>query len=46
MGAAEDTGVEVIFVFMVMCVVAYEDVVEGAMVITHLNFPAGTYHSW
>ena len=40
-GAVEDTEVEVIVLAMFMAVVAEEDVVEGATVITHMNLPAG-----
>ena len=31
---------------VVMAVVEEEDVVERAMVKTHMNFPAGTENSW
>ena len=31
---------------VVVDVVAEGGVVEGAMVITHMNFPAGTKYSW
>ena len=31
---------------MVVDVVAEDDMMEGAMVITHMNSPAGTEHSW
>ena len=44
-GAAEDTEVEVMVVTIVVGVVAYEDVVEVAMVITHMGSPEGTEHS-
>ena len=45
MSAVEDSRVEVIVVAMVMAVVVKEDVVEGAMVKTHMNFPAGVENS-
>ena len=44
--ASEETEVEVMVVAVVMAVVAEEDVVEGAMVKTHMNFPAGAERSW
>ena len=37
-GTAEDIEVEFMVVSMVMDVVANEDVVEGSMFITHMNF--------
>ena len=43
-GAEEDTEVEVMVMSVVMSVVAEEDLVEGAMVITHVNSPSGTEH--
>ena len=43
-GAAEDTEVEDMAVSMVVSVEEYEDVVEGAMVITHMNSPSGMEH--
>ena len=45
-GAAEYTEVEDMVVSVVMGVVTGEDVVEGAMVITHMNSSAGTEHLW
>ena len=44
MGAEEETEVAVMVVAVVMAVVADEDVVEGAMGKTHMNFPSGTEH--
>ena len=44
-GAAEDTEVKVMVKYMVMNVVAQEDVLEGDMVETHINMRAGTKHS-
>ena len=41
-GAAEDTDVEVMAVSVVMAIVAEKDMMEGAVVKTHTNFPAGT----
>ena len=41
-GAAEDRELDDIFVD----VVDEGDLVEGAIVITHMIFPAGTKHSW
>ena len=43
--AEEDTEVKVMVVVMFMTVVAKEDLVEGSMVKTHINFPAGTENS-
>ena len=45
-GAANYTKVEVMAVAVVMTMVAEEDLVEGAMVITHMNSPTGMDHSW
>ena len=42
LGAVDDMEVEVVIVAMVRVVVANGDVVEGAMVITHINSLAGT----
>ena len=41
-GAAENTEVEVMVTTAVVDVVDEEDVLEGAMVITHMNYPVGT----
>ena len=46
MFAADDTYVDKMVVPTVVYVVAKEDVVEGDMVITHKNSPAGTGHLW
>ena len=46
MSAVEDTEVELMVVAVVMSVVAKEDVVEGAMVKTHINLPEGAEDSW
>ena len=43
-GATDDTEVEDMVLSVVVDVVGGEDVVEGDMVITHINFPAGTEH--
>ena len=43
-GAAEYTEVDFMVVAVVMDVVAEEDVVEGAMVKTHINFPEVMKH--
>ena len=43
-GASEDMDVEVMDVAVVMAVVDEEDVVEGDIVTTHMNSPAGTDH--
>ena len=40
--ASDDVEVEDMVGPMGMDVVSKEDVVEGAMVITHMNYPAGT----
>ena len=40
-GAEEDVEVEDMVGPMAVDVVAKEDVMEGAMVITHTNYPAG-----
>ena len=40
-GAVDDTDIRVMGVSMVMDMVAEEDVVEVAMVKTHMNLPAG-----
>ena len=45
-GVADEKEVEVMVVAVVMAVVAEEDVVEGAMVKTHMDFPAGAERSW
>ena len=45
-GATEDTEVEDMVVAAVVEVVAEEEVVEGAMVITHMDLPAGAEHFW
>ena len=42
--AADDLEVEYIVVAVVLDMVANEDVVEGAMVITQTNSLSGTYH--
>ena len=43
-GVVEDTEVEVMVVVVDMELVAKEDVMEGAMIITHTNLPAGMEH--
>ena len=45
-GVADEKEVEVMVVAVVMAVVAEEDVVEGDMVITHMNYPEGMDHLW
>ena len=44
-GVVEDTGVEFMVMAVVMAAVAEEDVAEGAMVITHVDFPKVREHS-
>ena len=44
--ASEDEEVEGMVVAIVMDAVAKEEVVEGAMVITHMNSPAGGENVW
>ena len=43
-GKTEDKEVYDMFVDVAIYMVAKEDVGEGAMVITHMNAPAGTYN--
>ena len=45
-GAAEDTEVDDMCLAVVVDVVTKEDAVEGAMVITRMNFPVCTKHAW
>ena len=41
-GTEEDTEVDVMVIAVVMTVVDKEDLVEGGIVLTHMNSPAGT----
>ena len=45
-GAEEDMEINNMVAAVVMDVMAEEDVGEGDMVITHMDFPSGTENSW
>ena len=45
-GATEDAEVEDTVLAMFIDVMVEEDVVEGDMVITHMNSPSGIEHPW
>ena len=46
MGASEDMELKDMVMAMVVAMVAKEDVEEGAMITTHMNFPAGAKYLW
>ena len=45
-GVVEYMELEVVFTAVVMDVVAKEDMLEGAMIINHMNLPAIRKHLW